>query len=1506
MPAPDPTLFEKARERWSSEIRELTDFRSLSDITQLEGALIDLTHAHPSGIAQLYAGRPTRLSNLVRETSALGTARRNAAEMINRAGDFVERFGTAPIYLVIGIGHWADIARSMSSPGAGEVRLVNAPLLMRPVQIRELEESDVELQLEPGIEINPEFVSALRNAGFTPDVEALAAMSVTEYGFSPRAALTQLGTLGAGHLADFELEEKIYTGPFVHPGKVLLDDIEAAAAHWETHPVISALAGDLEVKRRLAVELPERQATDRAPDSERGVGDLDPTQQAILDHVVAGHNLILDARPGADVPSMVSAILADAAGSGRSVAYVSGTRRAGRAVAAELAELGLGELVLDLQDPQWRSNAPVRLRMGLEPLDPEVDDAVIRATRTTLLDVRSQLETYAGALHTAREPWGITAYDALQNLADLTSGPDAPRTPVRFDEAAIQRLSPDVRRDAVEKLARLSKLGAFTLRPHDTPWYGARILTSSAATDALEATQMLGDMVLPRVLSDVGRVTRETGLERAVSMRDWWEQIEMLKGIRESLDIFTPVIFERSAADMVIATASAQWRKEKAVEMPSSVRRRLTKQARDLVRPGSTADDLHASLVTVQKQREVWRRHCPAGGWPRLPHALGDAERTASEARALLDRLNGVFSEDLLALPLEELKAKMSALGADPAALRYLPEVNTIAEELAALGLGDLVGDLSERRIGESEVAAELELAWWASVLESIVRSDPALAGYDGATLNELSGQFRALDRAHVDTLAGPIRRAVVRRRARAIAEDKRAAQDLWRELARGHAADLRSLRARYGGLVTASRPIWTLPAMLVGQVLPPERTIDVLVVDGAQHLPTAAVVGAISRARQVVLVGDLSRPSTGVVDELTGTLPSVELPRDRGQREEHIAAFLAGHGYGDVENSVPARPSPARIRLHLVEGYGMPALGAVSVEGVDAEVDRVLELAREHAAAGESIAIISLSTVTAKRIAHAVEADEGLADREITVVEVENSAGLVKDTVILSVGFAKTPHGRVLHRFGPVSTPEGLSLMIDALDVPRHNLDIVSCVAPDDLDRDRLSHAGAELLADLLDFASDSPARPGSSKVKSQPVEGTADRLLADLGQRLIERGLSVAHSYGYEGGVRLPLAVGHADLPGEYAVAVMTDDARYVAEPSLRRRDRLRVERLERHGWTVRMAFSTAVFMDPVGEAGAIEQKVRELLDQLPPAPDSGITERRQGSPEGGPPAPPAEGPFSPLAGETQEVETPGPIPSPVERSRRRSGALSDAEPGQSAGDSGASPRSADRAESTAGVPDSLGGALPATPESASRTEDAGDAASPDESLGGFLVDGFAPETLGGDEGGAESDPAAPARAALTRDGEGPGAETAAFGLDAENGRSESAPPLFDAPASWDSTDPAPVVDHGDSDASGPPADDAGADDVPAVESSATSAALDSPPPPPAQGWLFPPVRPVRDLRSYSDDELDEIARECFVDGMTEDELIQALRTRIQVTRRGTRIDSTLRAVAARQLGR
>lgn len=1229
-----------AANRWRARLADLAGNSPLWDINTLGEAIVELTAAHPSGIAQLYAGRPTPLSNLVREGSALTLARRRARVVLARTDELAQRFGVAPTYVAMGVASWRSTATPQHAgespalaargeaeddedevgttpaladpndpPAPAAPAVVHAPVLLRPVRLGvHGPEAEIDLELDPAVEINSLLVRELRAHGVEVDAAAIARSTMVAHGFTPRPALETIAELGQA-LPGFSLEPRIVLGAFVHPGQALAEDLHDHERDLATHDVVAALAGVSAARAAVATELPEPDPRDRDPDAERGVGDLDPAQQDILDALSTGTHLLVDAPPGTDSAAAVAAIVAQGAAEGRRVLYVPGTRRAGQALVDALRRVGLAELPLDLSnDPRWTTTAAGHLVEGLNPPEPATDAARLAADREALRAARRDLAEHLDALHTPRSPWQASAYDALQALAQLTSSRPGPRTRVRVPTEAVRSMGEEQRQHAREQLARAAALGAFRLRAADTPWFGARLTSAEHATATLERVREL-DELMPVLTEQIARTAAQTGLDEAPTLAAWSEQLVLLDGIRSSLDVFTPEVFERSPADLVAATATRAWRAQHDAVLGWGARRRLRKQAKDLVRPGVAVGDLHAELLDVQSRRDVWRRHCASGGWPRLPEGMSEILATEKRVTDLVAELNPVLSGSLAGrtleeLPLSELAGRTTRLGADDATLRQLPERAAVLAELSDLGLDDLLEDLTHRRVATELVGAEFDLAWWSSVLEEILGEDPVLAGLDSSALEATAETLREKDLAQVESLTTGVL-AAVREHVRAvIAEDRTRAQEFYRAVRRGE-GDLKDLLTRFSAVAWAPRPVWVVPPMVVPQVLPATRDVDLLVLDAVQHVPVEQTISAIVRSRQVVVVGDTRRGGTGLIGSLD-FLPRLTLPAGRTGQDAHLAAFLAAHGYEGVVRPLPEPPGPARIDLDVVDGTGMPAPGADVVESVQAEVDRVVDLVIDHALTrpDETLAVIALNSRHADRVREAVmSVAAGSAsvaaffdsDRPeaFTVVDVESAAGLRRDAIILTLGFGKTPHGRVLHRFGVISGPDGAEFLVDALDAVRTRLTVVSCLQPDDLDPERLRSAGAQMLRGVLQLAAD-------GKAVEVPEDGAAevDRLLVDLAERLWRQGLTVVPRFGRPGGVRIPLAVGHPALPGELLLAVLTDDAEYMAERSLRRRDRHWIERLVARGWAVRTVYSSAVFMDPQGEAERIAAVVEDLV--------------------------------------------------------------------------------------------------------------------------------------------------------------------------------------------------------------------------------------------------------------------------------------------------------------------
>ena len=1068
--------------------------------------------------------------------------------------------------------------------------------------------------------MNPVLARALRAHGGLVDPVALARGTFTGPGFDPRPALERLAQVGRAVLSDFELSESLVVGVFGHPGQVLVEDLDELGPSLGEHEVVAALAGDPRARSALAMPMPEPFVGDRDPGDERGVGDLDPAQQHALDVVATGAHLFLDAPPGADTTTTVAALVADAAATGRKVLYLPGHRRAAVALTERLEVLGLGDLVLDVAPTAgWRSAVCRRLLGAMTLEQRPLDVTSITRRREELVTRREELRGYVDALHAPREPWGCSAYDALQALARLTAPRPAPQTTVRLAPEVARALVGEERSHVAGRLVRAAELGAFEIQPGSSPWYGADLDSRSAADAAVERLERLLDDGLPRLELRAKQVAEQTGLTPPTTLAAWHEQLSMLAGVRASLDTFQPIVFERSAADLVAATATSQWRAERGIEMSGTHRRRLRKQAKDMVRPGRPVADLHAALVEIDRQREVWQAHCPAGGWPRLPEGLADIEAEHAAVRADLEALETVLATtpaggDLASIRIDELTERLRRLRASTSALETLPERTRLVRSLLDVGIGELLTDLATRRVGSHLVAAELELAWWTGVFEQIMRAEPSLAGFDGARLGALAAAYRELDLEHVAHLPEPVHAAVVGRIRTVLRTHRDQAELLFAELVDEHMVSLRDTIERFGDVARELRPVVAAAPMLVPHLAPPTRSVDLLVVDAADHLDLEVVLPALARARQVVVVGDAKSASGSAVRSLAKVLPHVPLRVGDTRRDPYLTAFLAEHGYEGVLEPVPLPRSTPLVGFSLVDGKGMPDADSGAVVSTRAEVEHVVELVLTHAVTrtDESLAVVTVSPQHADRVREAVLAEvrdnpalaaffDTARSEPFVVTDLAGVAGLRRDCVVLSVGYGRTPHGRVLHGLAPLTREGGDALLLSALAATRHRLEVVAAFRGEDLDPERLRAPGSRLLADLLTFAAERASGAGAQADPSFEVreDDATDRLVLDLAERLWREGFVVEVGHGLPGGLRIPLVVGHRELPDRFLVAVLTDDAAYTSEPSVRVRDRQVAARLERLGWVVTRVWSAAAFLDPQAEAQTIARLAHEAAD-------------------------------------------------------------------------------------------------------------------------------------------------------------------------------------------------------------------------------------------------------------------------------------------------------------------
>ena len=1187
------------RERYRSELIP----SALEDLNRL-GARLDLTHAHPSGIAQLFASGQAPLDALFRELGVLTAAGTRLERVADDQNDKRHTNGVAELSMIIGVASWKGSS---------------LPVLVYPVNVSHPKDdprAQPVIRFTGKVRLNPWFLASLKEQGVELSERDLFDGSSYASGSPETSAVFARIT---DHVRDtipgFGIERRIILGCFVDPSAQFLSEsrqlIESLQRGPSGHGLLDALAGYDQARAQLnSVELPNFSAYDNDPHAETEVGDVDNAVRYASGIAAAGHSLFVDAPVGSDTAAAAAAAASRCVYAGRSVLYVPCVVNQRRRFEVALATNGLNALLLDLADERAAANIDRQLieAVGFQPgtatshFDQLADE---------LVGVRSRLTRYLGDLHTANERWNVSAYQTIQNLANIAVLPSHPTTRVRLGLSTARTLNGHID-EWVEKLERAGELGEFTIGPEDTAWYGASLTNENDAVTAYQRVVDLLQRLLPATREQVASTVGTCGFPVPSTAQEWGRQVNVLKNLRRVLDVFQPEIFERDIDAMIEATQPKAARKASGSKMGFWERRRHIKEAKSLLRVGTQLEDLNAALKVVRKQAEQWRSLVPHGGWPVLPAKLDAIIDTQDTLASDITALNTVLSSTPQGASLETLdfnavEERLKDLYDDHVSLDTLPGRCVLEKEFTQVGLDEFVADLRSRHVPVEAVRAELQLSWWTTVFEDIVRSSAIISNQDGSALQAAADRFSQVDTEHVRSIGPMIRQESMRRLCDLLFARTQEANQLHTVLAGRMHVPVAKLQQDHPQILAAAKPVLVAsPAALVA-LSEPKPIAEVAIIDGAAHIPAVQLLSILARARHVIVFAHRNTVTSASVRELIGLLPSITLPGSPTCRSAKLTAFLREHGYGDVGSGIATDAAQGVLTFHRIEANGVPVGESGLVESSQQEIDEVLRIINRRAASftivpsNYVLSVVSLTAAFRNRLgaelrSMAVKNESmGRFLRHVRLIGVDEACGARATDVILSLSYAKTAHGRLLQQFGPIQNDAGAAMLLESLGVARRNVDVVCAFGSEDLDDGRLHQKGPKLLKAMLQWLEN------LDEQEPRPLQQEQSRnvLLNDLAARIRSRGLHVAVQYGFDDGMRIPLVVGLKNKP--FALAVLTDDARFMAIQSTRRRHRVLARQLEELGWSVLTVWSVAAFVNPDKEVDRIIEHIGEIYKEV-----------------------------------------------------------------------------------------------------------------------------------------------------------------------------------------------------------------------------------------------------------------------------------------------------------------
>jgi superfamily I DNA and/or RNA helicase len=447
-----------------------------------------------------------------------------------------------------------------------------------------------------------------------------------------------------------------------------------------------------------------------------------------------------------------------------------------------------------------------------------------------------------------------------------------------------------------------------------------------------------------------------------------------------------------------------------------------------------------------------------------------------------------------------------------------------------------------------------------------------------------------------------------------------------------------------FGDLITDILPCMLMSPESVARFFPAQADLfDIVVFDEASQVRVSDAVGAMGRARSVVVVGDSKQmPPTSFAESAIGAgddegdtlefvrdeesilsecvqaqVPSKWLSWHYRSQDESLIAFSNRAYYRDRLSSFPAPHHGASteaptdsagygVSLRLVDGQFLRSGTGKKLRTNPVEAAAIVaEIVARFAADPEGVPSIGVITFNVQqraliegslrdsgddRIVHALESDgDGLF-----VKNLENVQGDERDTILFSTAFSADASGRLPLNFGPLNLPGGERRLNVAITRARRQVIVFSSFAPADLRAEETISAGVKDLRAYLDLAA------GGSDGLASPLRqsGALDRHREEIAEALRERGFAVHTDVGLSD-FRVDLSVATTGAPEHPVMAVLLDGPTWAARRTVSDRDGLPVEVLSRlMGWP---AVERVWMPEWLADAGAVLDRLAEQLDAL-----------------------------------------------------------------------------------------------------------------------------------------------------------------------------------------------------------------------------------------------------------------------------------------------------------------
>lgn len=556
-------------------------------------------------------------------------------------------------------------------------------------------------------------------------------------------------------------------------------------------------------------------------------------------------------------------------------------------------------------------------------------------------------------------------------------------------------------------------------------------------------------------------------------------------------------------------------------------------------------------------------------------------------------------------------------------------------------GLNDCISAIANYDIPANSILPVFKKRFFRLWLDAVLPEHPAVMNFRRKIQEDTIHEFASLDKVQFEIAKARIQSRLIN--SLPSLEHFTSGVDeisiLKRELSKQRKImPIRKLFKTIPNLLLTLKPCLMMSPLSVSLFLEAETyKFDIVIFDEASQVCTENAIGAISRAKQVVIAGDSKQlPPTNffqaamteneydvddddeyddldayesILDE-ANMLPERTLRWHYRSRHESLIAFSNAKIYKNNLITFPSNIEKVANNgveyIYVPDGY----YDRGGRKGNVIEANKIADLVFKHfdETPHRSLGIIAFGEVQQQAIETVIR-ERRLRNQKYEtffaedkeeaffVKNLENVQGDERDTIIFSIGYAKDNAGVFRMNFGPLSKSGGERRLNVAITRAKYNVKLVGSIMPTDIDTNKISSEGPKLLRTYIDFAINGPEVLDREITESDIVEH--DSPFEEAVYNFLDRkGYKLGTQVGCSG-YRIDMAVKHPTLSGIYVLGVECDGAAYHSARTARERDRLRQDVLENMGWKIYRIWSTDWIKDPVAEGEKLLAAVEEAIE-------------------------------------------------------------------------------------------------------------------------------------------------------------------------------------------------------------------------------------------------------------------------------------------------------------------